>query len=107
MPYLERNIEKVYYSIGEVASILEVATSKIRYWEKFEFEWLSPKLNKNGVRQYTRSEVKELVNIKFLIDNGMSLEGVRLAKKYDYFDELIGFFMDYNFNYGVRQAEKL
>jgi DNA-binding transcriptional MerR regulator len=107
MPYLERNIEKVYYRISEVAQILECSTSKLRYWEAKEFVWINPKLNKNGVRQYTRTEVKELVNIKYLLDNGLSLEGVRLAKQNDYFDELIVFFMDRNFNYGVKIAEKL
>jgi len=34
--------KKLYYKIGEVASIFNVNTSLIRYWEK-EFDFLKPK----------------------------------------------------------------
>jgi hypothetical protein len=33
MPYKEKIIEKKYFSIGEVADMLGVATSLIRFWE--------------------------------------------------------------------------
>ena len=36
---------KIYYSIGEVAKMLNVNTSLVRFWEK-EFEILKPKKNK-------------------------------------------------------------
>jgi len=41
----EFNIDKspkIYYSIGEVANMLKVNTSLIRFWEK-EFDILKPK----------------------------------------------------------------
>jgi len=42
MPYKEKEIEKLYYTIGEVADMFGVNTSLIRFWEK-EFEILQPK----------------------------------------------------------------
>ena len=50
MPYKEREIKKKYYSIGEVSSQLNLNSSLIRYWES-EFEVLSPKKNKKGLRK--------------------------------------------------------
>ena len=47
MPYKDKEVEKVYYPIGEVASIFGVNTSLIRFWEK-EFDVLKPKKNKKG-----------------------------------------------------------
>jgi hypothetical protein len=34
MPYKEKKIEKLYYSIGEVADMFQVNTSLIRFWGK-------------------------------------------------------------------------
>lgn len=42
MPYKEKPIEKLYYSIGEVAQSLDVNVSLIRFWEK-QFSILQPK----------------------------------------------------------------
>ena len=42
MPYKEKKVEKLYYSIGEVADLFNVNTSLIRYWEK-EFDIIKPK----------------------------------------------------------------
>ena len=52
MPYKEKPIEKLYYSIGEVAKILNVNVSLVRFWEK-EFDILQPKKNKKGNRMFT------------------------------------------------------
>ncbi|MBL7899499.1 MAG: MerR family transcriptional regulator, partial [Crocinitomicaceae bacterium] len=55
MPYKEKEPEKIYYSIGEVAAIFGVNTSLIRFWEK-EFEIIRPKKNKKGNRMFTRED---------------------------------------------------
>ena len=47
MPTLKKNIEKVFYTIGEVAKRYDVNVSLIRFWEK-EFDILKPKKNKKG-----------------------------------------------------------
>ena len=51
MDSIELDIDKsakIYYSIGEVAKMLNVNTSLVRFWEK-EFEILKPKKNKKGI----------------------------------------------------------
>ena len=40
-------IEKIYYTIGEVAELFEVNQSLIRFWEK-EFDILKPQKNRKG-----------------------------------------------------------
>ena len=35
-------MEKLYYSIGEISKILNISTSKIRFWER-EFDTIKPK----------------------------------------------------------------
>ena len=42
MPYKEREIEKMYYTIGEVAKKFNVNTSHIRFWSK-HFDAIQPK----------------------------------------------------------------
>ena len=46
-------IEKIYYTIGEVAELFEVNASLIRFWEN-EFDFLSPRKNKKGNRLFTK-----------------------------------------------------
>ena len=53
MPYKPKTIEKLYYSIGEVAKEFNVNVSLIRFWEK-EFDILKPKKNKKGNRKNIR-----------------------------------------------------
>ena len=41
---------KLYYSIGEVAEMLDVNDTLLRFWER-EFPQISPKKGGRGVRQ--------------------------------------------------------
>ena len=59
-------LTKLYYSIGEVADMLEVNTSLIRFWEK-EFPIIKPKKNKKGNRLYTPKEIKKIDRIYSLV----------------------------------------
>ena len=59
MPYKEKSIEKLYYSIGEVAQKFDVNVSLLRYWEK-EFDILKPKKNKKGNRLFTKVDVENI-----------------------------------------------
>ena len=59
MPYKEKPIEKLYYSIGEVAKTLNVNVSLVRFWEK-EFDILQPKKNKKGNRMFTAADFENL-----------------------------------------------
>ena len=69
MDFVELDIDKspkIYYSIGEVASMLSVNTSLVRFWEK-EFDILKPKKNKKGNRQFTKQDVKNYFLIYHLV----------------------------------------
>ncbi len=77
MPYKEKKVEKLYYSIGEVASMFNVNTSLIRYWEK-EFDVLQPKKNKKGNRLFTSKDIDNIYIIYHLVkERGMTLKGVK------------------------------
>jgi DNA-binding transcriptional MerR regulator len=79
MPYKEREISKMYYSMGEVSKLFDVNQSLIRFYEK-EFDVLQPKKNKKGNRYFTPEDVENLKIILNLIrDKGYTLNG---AKEY-------------------------
>ncbi|QEC52934.1 DNA-binding transcriptional MerR regulator [Anseongella ginsenosidimutans] len=79
MPYKEREINKLYYSIGEVARMFDVNASLIRFWEK-EFEILQPRKNKKGNRLFTQEDLENLKIIYHLVkEKGYTLQG---AKEY-------------------------
>ena len=70
-------IEKVYYTIGEVADLFEVNPSLIRFWES-EFDVLSPHKNKKGNRLYTKEDLNTLRIIYHLVkEKGYTLQGAR------------------------------
>jgi len=77
MPYKEKKIEKLYYSIGEVARMFNVNTSLIRFWEK-EFDIIKPKKNKKGNRFFTKQDINNLQLIYHLVkERGMTLSGAK------------------------------
>ena len=74
---------KLYYSIGEVAEMLGVNTSLLRFWEK-EFSDLRPSKNKKGSRYYTQKDIELLRRIHFLTKEcGLTLEGARQQLRND------------------------
>jgi DNA-binding transcriptional MerR regulator len=75
MPYKEPKIEKLYYTIGEVAKIFNVNTSLIRFWEK-EFEIIKPHKNKKGNRLFTPEDIENFHLIYHLVkEKGLTLKG--------------------------------
>src|SRR5210317_490656 len=81
MPYKEVKVEKLYYSIGEVAKMFDVNTSLIRFWEK-EFEIIKPKKNKKGNRLFTQMDIDNFHIIFHLVkENGMTLKGAKKKMK--------------------------
>jgi DNA-binding transcriptional MerR regulator len=77
MPYREKKVEKLFYSIGEVAEMLNVPVSTIRFWEN-EFDILKPKKNKKGNRLFMPEDVKNLKIIyQLLKEKGMTIAGAR------------------------------
>ena len=81
MPYKEKEIEKLYYSIGEVAEMLEVNASMLRYWER-EFDILKPKKNAKGDRFFTKGDIEKIKLIYHLVkEKGYTLEGAKARLK--------------------------
>ena len=81
MPYKDKPIEKLYYSIGEVADMFEVNVSLLRFWEK-EFDILKPKKNKKGNRMFTNKDLANLKIIYHLVkERGYTLEGAKKKLK--------------------------
>src|SRR4051812_34848796 len=83
MPYKEKEIERLYYTIGEVAEMMNVNTSLLRYWEK-EFDILKPKKNAKGDRFFTKEDIANIKLIHHLVrDKGYTLDGAKARIKND------------------------
>jgi len=85
MPLKEKTIERIYWTIGEVADQLGVNTSLLRYWEK-EFGVLRPKRTGKGDRLYTKDDIAKVREIQVLLkERGFTIVGakeqLRSAKK--------------------------
>ena len=81
MAYKEHEIEKLYYSIGEVAQMFGVSNSLIRFWET-EFTILKPRKNAKGNRLFTKKDIENLKIIYHLVkEKGFTLEGARKRLK--------------------------
>ncbi len=76
-----QNKDKLYYTIGEVAKMLDLSTSLIRYWEK-EFDIIKPKKNKKGNRHFTTGDIDSIKLIYHLVkERGMTLKGAKQKLK--------------------------
>lgn len=77
MALLEKETEKLFYSIGEVATMFNVNTSLIRFWEK-EFDVISPTKNKKGNRLFTKKDIENFKLIfHFVKEKGYTLQGAK------------------------------
>lgn len=76
---------KSYYRIREVAALLSLPDSTIRFWES-EFEALKPMRTAHGARRYTPADIEVIKTIQNLLHvKGLKLEAakeqMRLNKK--------------------------
>jgi DNA-binding transcriptional MerR regulator len=71
--------DKPYFKIGEVADIVGVKASVLRYWET-EFRSIKPEKNRTNQRVYTRKGVERILRIRELLyDKGYTIAGARKA----------------------------
>lgn len=69
--------DKQYYRIGEVATLLAVNTSVLRFWET-EFPQLQPNKSRSGQRLYTKSDLALAMEIRRLLyQEKMTIPGAR------------------------------
>ena len=73
---------KLYYSIREVAELVGVNESTLRYWEK-EFPFLKPKVASNKVRQYMEKDIEQVK----LIHNLIKVRGLKIAAARKYLQQ--------------------
>lgn len=79
MPYNPDKDTKRYYSINEVAEMVGVSESLLRYWEK-EFPTIHPKKSSRNIRQYTKEDIEEIKLVYNLVKvRGMKLQAARDA----------------------------
>jgi DNA-binding transcriptional MerR regulator len=57
---------KLYYRIGEVATITRVKAHVLRYWET-EFRWMAPPKSRSRQRLYRRKDIEMILVIKRLL----------------------------------------
>jgi DNA-binding transcriptional MerR regulator len=77
MPWRDKEIEKQYYSISEVAEMFDVNASLIRFWEK-EFPSINPKKDRKGARKFTPKDIEVIRSVHHLVKRrGFTLEGAR------------------------------
>ena len=70
-------MEKLYYTIGEVARMFNVNTSLIRFWEK-EFNILRPTKTDSGKRMFTQKDIEDFKQIYHLVkERGYTLQGAK------------------------------
>ncbi len=77
-------MEKLYYSIGEVADELKVPQSTLRFWET-QFtdmpSFLSRK-NDKGTRRYSKQNLENCRSLLYLLkEKGMTIEGAKKTLK--------------------------
>jgi DNA-binding transcriptional MerR regulator len=73
----EVDSEKLYHSIGEIATMFKVNASLIRFWEK-EFDFIKPHKNKKGNRMFTKEDIRNFQIIHHLVkEKGMTLQGAK------------------------------
>ena len=81
MPYKEPKIEKILFTIGEVAKMMNVETTVIRYWEN-QFEALKPQKNKKGNRLFTKDDIETVKLIHHLVkERGLTIKGAKQKLK--------------------------
>ena len=81
LPYKEKDIEKKYFTIGEVSTMFKVAPSLIRFWET-EFDILKPKKTTKGNRLYSKKDVENFRLVYHLVkEKGYTLDGAKKKLK--------------------------
>lgn len=76
-PQPQYSKHKLFYSIAEVAQMLELKETQLRFWESF-FPTIHPRRNPRGIRQYTIEDINAIRLVKHLVnEKGLKLEGAR------------------------------
>lgn len=69
-------MQKVLYTIGEVAGILGENVSLVRFWSDSFPKFIHPVRNGKGNRLFSADDVETFRQIHYLVRTGLTLEGV-------------------------------
>ena len=80
---MEDEVKKLYFTIGEVSTMLNLSISQIRFWER-EFSQLKPLKTAGGTRKFSQNDIETIKLIQNLVkDQGYTLEGAKEKLKHD------------------------
>ena len=69
-------MDKLFYTVGEVADILNESTSLVRFWANEFPKFIRPQRNAKGNRLFTKEDVETFKHIHVLVKvEGLTLEG--------------------------------
>lgn len=81
---MNNNYNKKYYKIKEVAEILNIPASTLRYWEN-QFTIIKPKRNDFGTRLYTPSDIETIRMVYYLVkEKGLKLDAAQEQIKHNH-----------------------
>ncbi len=74
---MNNDLNKKYYKIREVAEILNIPASTLRFWEG-QFTIIKPKRNEHGTRFYTPSDIETIRMVHYLVkEKGLKLDAAQ------------------------------
>lgn len=92
-------LDKRFYRIGDVADILHIPESTLRYWEK-QFTIIKPRRNDKNTRLYTPSDIEIIRKIHYLVkEKGLKIDAAQneirknrdgIDKRYEVLERLKG-----------------
>ena len=72
-----QELDKKYYKIGDVASILGIPMSTLRYWES-QFTIIKPHRNAKNIRFYTPNDIEIIRKVYYLVkEKGLKLDAAQ------------------------------
>ena len=72
-----QELDKKFYKIGDVAQILNIPESTLRYWEK-QFTVIKPRRNAKNIRFYTPADIEMIRKVHYLVkEKGLKLDAAQ------------------------------
>ena len=71
------DLNKQFYKISDVAAILGIPATTLRYWEK-EFTIIKPRRNAKNIRFYTPADIETIRKVYYLVkEKGLKLDAAQ------------------------------
>lgn len=71
------DLDKKFYKISDVAEILGIPASTLRFWEK-QFTIIKPRRNAKNIRFYTPQDIETIRKVYYLVkEKGLKLDAAQ------------------------------